>query len=639
MNQNRPPLISAPESGAEVFKNRSSLAFIFVIFFMLSLIARLIYLQIFEHKFYSTLSEHNLLNVIPVLPNRGLIYDRNGVLLAKNIPTYTLTITKSHTKHLNDTLDQLAKIMTISPEEVKQFHHIAYQYPPHQPIPLKMKLSEQEVAQFYVNQYRFPGASIQTHMIRYYPLAAATSDILGYVARINQDELNAMENNTSTSMPASNALTNYQIDDNIGKSGIEKYYESQLRGKVGAEEAETDARGHIVRILKEIPPTPGHDLYLSIDSGLQNVAINALGDASGSVVVIQPSTGQVLALVTKPNFDPNPFTVGISYASYQALLNSPDHPLYNRAIRGLFSPGSTIKPFFALLALDDGIITPQFQIHDPGFFQLPNVSHVYHDWLKRGHGTVNVSRAIASSCDVFFYTLAQKMGIRYMDKVLNKFGFGELTDIDLAEEKPGLVPTPEWKLKHQKQPWYTGDTIVMGIGQGLLSVTPLQLAQAVSTIASRGKRWTPQLLMKWIDENNHTITHQPIPKPPIILNNPANWDMITQAMEDVVNKPWGTGKRLRHDSILVAAKTGTEQIYHSSIKEDSSRPKQLRNNHYIIGFAPADHPEIAWAVMIEHSNTATEVASQVITYYFARYHPALEQPDHLTEHSDQTDDH
>ncbi|WP_259423802.1 penicillin-binding protein 2 [Coxiella burnetii] len=591
-----------------LFKSRCLTALILLLIFAFILIGRLIYLQIKNHHFYSTLSRHNLLNIIPIEPNRGLIFDRNGVLLAKDIPTYILTILPNGTHHLNETIRELTKIIPISSDEIKQFHHILYQYHRYQPVPLKYKLTNEEVARFYVNQYRFPDVRIETRMMRYYPLGDVTSDVVGYVGRINARELQKVNTN------------NYNIDDDIGKMGIEKYYENELHGTMGAEEAEINASGRIVRILKRVPPTPGTNIYLTIDSNLQAEARKVLGEESGAIVAIQPSTGQVLALVTKPSFDPNPFVSGLSQQDYQKLVNSPQHPLYNRAIRGQFASGSTVKPFLALFGLDMGIITPQYRIYDPGWFQLPNTQHIYHDWRERGHGWVNVVKAIAVSCDVYFYNLAVALGIKRMDDILQRFGFGQLTGIDLPEEVPGLVPSPRWKMGTQGKPWYTGDTIEAGIGQGFFLVTPLQLAQATATLAEHGKRYRPTLLFKSVEPTGKVNVQQPIPKPPIFLKNPDNWDIVIHAMQEVVDKPWGTaGFFGRHPGFTVAAKTGTAQVYGHQRDEDKSRtniPKRLRNNHLFIAFAAVENPQIAVAVVVEHSAMADKMAGEIINYYF-----------------------
>jgi penicillin-binding protein 2 len=600
-----------------LFKSRAIAALLLVLIFSAVLIIRLTYLQFKDYRFYSTLSRHNLLNIIPITPNRGLIYDRYGVLLAKDIPTYTLAVIPKGIKNLHYTIDQLSKIITLTPEQIRQFYKVLHQYRAFQPVPLKFKLSDEEVARFYVDQFRFPGVQIQSRMMRYYPLGNIMSDVLGYVGRINPHELQQV--NTD----------NYSIDDDIGKMGIEKYYEKELHGTMGADEAEIDASGHIVRILKETPPKTGDTLYLTIDSHLQAEAEKALGDESGAIVVIQPQTGAILALVSEPAYDPNPFVSGLRQEDFQNLLNSPLRPLYNRAIRGQFNAASTIKPFFALGGLDDGVVSPKYRVFDPGWFQLPNTQHIFHDWKPEGHGWADVTKAIIVSCDIYFFNLAVNMGINRIDEILHNFGFGEFTGIDMPEEVRGLVPTPKWKMHAHGHAWYTGDTVVLGIGQGFLLVTPLQLAQAVATIANRGQRFKPHLLLKTMHPDNSVVDYTPVGKEPFILQNPKNWDIVIHAMEGVV-LPGGTASSFGSHDFTVAAKTGTAQVYGRQRDEEHTRtniPKQLRNNHLFIAFAPVDNPQIAIAVVVEHSALADKMAGEVLRYYFQ--HPiVVAEPTH-----------
>lgn len=609
--KNRIPLKNSIQE-VDLFRSRIIAAGAFIALFAFALIIRLMYLQLFQHKFYSTLSRQNLLNVIPIEPNRGLIFDRNGVLLAKDIPTYTLAIIPTKVTNLPQLFDDLKKLVGLTDEEIQAFQHVRPQYHRFEPIPIMLKLDEQQVAKFYVNQFRLPGVLIQTRMMRYYPLGNTTSHVVGYVGRINQSEFANVNHDE------------YTASTDIGKRGVEQYYETLLRGKMGAEEAEINASGQIVRTLKTIPPKPGQNLYLTIDSGLQAAAQQAMGSEIGSIVVLQPSTGQVLAMVSQPSYDPNPFVSGLSQADYLALLNAPDKPLYNRALRGEYASASTIKPFYALLGLDYGVITPEYQIFDPGWFQIPNTDHLFHDWVKHGHGTVNVSRAIMVSCDIFFYNLAMMMGINRVDSVLNTFGFGQKTGIDLPDELPGLVPTPSWKMGKTGQPWYTGDTVVTGIGQGYFLVTPLQLANAVATMANRGQRFVPQVLLKSVDAHGNETLQMPEGDDPIVLKNPQNWDIVINAMQQVVTNNQGTADYFgRNPPYTVAAKTGTAQVYGGSRDEvnvNLNIPKRLRNNHLFIAFAPVDNPQIALAIVVEHAAMADHMARVIMDYYFA--HPA-----------------
>lgn len=586
-----------------LFNVRAIIACVIVALFALIILARLFYLQLIQHRFYTTLSEQNIVNLIPITPKRGLIYDRNGVLLAKNDPAFSLSIVPGRVKHMQSTLAELEKILPLTPEELSLFYRNVRQSHRFSPVPLIPKLSEEDAAKFYVNQYRFPGVSVQPRLLREYPLGETFSNVVGYVARITRDELENVDRD------------NYSIADYIGKTGIEKQYEDLLRGTPGSEEVETNARGEIVRTLKTNPPIPGKDIYLSIDSRLQSFAEKALGDNAGIVIALDPNTGEILAMTSTPSFDPNPFVAGISTKAYQALLNAPNHPLYNRAIRGLYNPASTIKPFYAIGGLEAGVINAQTTLVDHGWFRVPNTEHIFHDWKLNGHGLVNVTKALAVSCDVFFYQLAFNMGIYKMDQILFRFGFGEPTGIDFPGELHGVVPTPEWKLLTKHVHWYAGDAINAGIGQGTLLVTPLQLAVATAALATHGIRLKPHLLLS---------QHGPSGLEPVILNHGEAWNIVSQGMQDVVRSPFGTaaavGKNLNY---TLAAKTGTAQVFgnktRSEEKSERNIPKPLRNNHLFIAYAPVDHPKIALIVIVEHDAKANQVAREVLDYYFKLY--------------------
>ena len=595
------------QNESRLFIRRSLTALIIVLIFASVLFFRLVYLQVVNHKMYSTLSRQNLLAILPIEPNRGLIYDRNGVLLAKNVPVFNLMIIRGRVKNINKTVTALKKIIPISDSDIRNFKHSLKQHRRFDPVPLKMNLDETELATFYVNRYRFPGVMVRAQMLRTYPLGETLSHVVGYVSRINAKEMASVDR------------ANYSASDYIGKTGVEKYYEKILHGTVGVKVVEINASGNVVRNIKRILPIPGNNLYLTIDSRLQAYAEKALGDNDGAIVAIQPSTGQILTLVTKPSFDANLFVNGISHHDYKALLNSPDHPLFNRAIRGQYAPGSTIKPFIAIAGLDSEAITIKSKIYDPGWFRLPNTKHVYHDWKYNGHGWVNVSKAIISSCDTFFYHLAVLLGIDTIDTMLNQFGFGQNTQIDMPEELPGLVPSPSWKRQSSGQSWYTGDTVLTGIGQGFLLATPLQLAQATATIAEHGARYQPHLLYKLQKPNDEIETLPAIEKPPLILYNPKNWNIVIQAMRNVVSSPQGTAVGFgRQPGYTVAAKTGTAQVFGKQRDEERSRmniPKKLRNNHLFINFAPVNNPQIVLAIVVEHAAYADRIARHITDYY------------------------
>ncbi len=588
-------------------RNRLLAALLFALLCCLALVCRLVYLQSFEHQFYSTLSAKNLLDMLRLAPARGLIYDRNGILLAKNIPSYVVSLIPEKIDNLEKTLHELKKILPIDDDDIQSFQQHRYQYRAFDPVPLKSGLSEQDIYRFYVNQYQFSGVNIGIKAERYYPLGAFASEILGYTGPINTTELQDHQQ------------ADYRLSDSIGKAGIERYYETLLRGKAGVEQAEINASGHIVRQLTKTPPVAGKNLYLTIDSELQKKAHQLLGKENGSIVAIKPDTGEVLALVSHPSFDPNLFIDGISQKNYQRLLQSPHHPLFNRAINGQFAAGSTLKPFIALSSLDSGLITTQTRFYDPGWFQLPNTEHVYHDWKYRGHGWINVTKAIEVSCDTYFYNLAAKLTINELNHMLGQFGFGQKTGIDLSSEKTGIVPSPNWKMAMQGEPWYKGDTVETIIGQGFFLVTPLQLATATSILANRGQHLQPHLLLKTRDEQGHiSFTNPKLLASPTVKRQ-SSWDTIIKAMQKVVDGQQGTAIYFgKNRGYTVAAKTGTAQIYGHSRDENRSQmniPKRLRNNHLFIAFAPVKHPQIALAVVVEHSAYADKIAGKLIKFY------------------------
>lgn len=603
------------------FKGRVIKATLLIAVLIIILIVRLFNLQIIQYKFYTNLSEHNQLEFLPIEPNRGLIYDRNGVLLAENLPLFSLNIVPEQAQNINSTIKNLQTIINITSNDIQQFHKALKKRRHFEHIPIKPKLTQEEVATFYLNQYRLPGVVVETQMIRHYPLNKIMASVIGYVGRINNQDLKNID------------INNYGATNFIGKIGIEKYYEKQLHGKTGYKIAEVNATGRIIRIQKTIQPTPGNTLILTIDSKLQQAAQDALGTERGAVVAIDPNNGEVLALVSFPSFDPNLFASGIDNTTFNKLQSSNDKPMYNRATLGSYPLASTIKPFIALQGLDTGTITPHFTISDPGWFKLPNVKHLYRDWIYHGHGIVNVTKAIIVSCDTFFYTLSVKLGIEKIDDILARFGFGSKTKIDIAEEASGVIASPKWKASHKGTHWYTGDTIISSIGQGFMSATPLQLASGVAAIAMHGKRFQPHLLLITKKEDNTLVKQEAITLPPVVLKNPKNWDIIIDAMQKVITSPIGTA-RPRFGSIpeyTVAAKTGGGQLFHHKIvnenpdpQSEESIPKHLRNHNLFITFAPVESPKIAIAVVTENSIIAPQVARKVLDHYLAT--PSLNRP-------------
>lgn len=608
---------------SQLFRNRMITSSLFILTLVLLLIVRLGYLQLYQHQRYTTLSNKNQLALIPIEPNRGLIYDRNGILLAENVPSFSLDIIPNRVKNFNQTIKELQQLFDIDEDMVKLFHQQRHQHRPFEPIPIKLKLSTEEVARFSVHQHQFPGVVVNARMIRHYPLGADVVNVLGYVGRINERELAEIDE------------TNYSATNFIGKLGIERAYENQLHGEVGYRQVEVNATGQIVRTLKRYPPISGDDLMLSIDSHLQHVAHDVLKQERGAVVAIDPSNGEVLALVSHPSYDPNPFVTGISHNKFNELQSSEDKPLYNRAIRGRYPIASTIKPFFAIKGLDCGVITPRYAINDPGQFQLPGNDHIYRDWKRSGHGLVNLRTALIVSCDTYFYQLAVNLGIDKLNQIMHQFGFGQLTGLELHEEVSGLLPTPEWKLRTQHAHWFTGDTINSGIGQGFMLATPLQLANSTATLATRGLRYRPHLLLQSQHPDGSTTDHSAQLVNNIELSDTSYWETVIKDMQGVITSynPKGTGWRFgRTPPYSVAAKTGTAQFYRPKQYEnlkDADIPKKYRDHSLFIAFAPVEHPKIAVAVVVENSPIAPKIARQVIDAYL-KPAPQHQEPNHDT---------
>lgn len=576
----------------------------------LALLLRLFTLQAIQHKYYTTLSKLNSLDLTPLEPRRGLIYDRNGILLAKNVPTFSLMVTPSQTKNLSQTIKEVKKIIPLKNNELQQFYKQLHQYRRFEQIPLKLKLTEEDVSKFAVNSFRFPGVSVQAKLIRQYPQGTTFAHVVGYVGRINEQELIKVN------------LTNYAATNFIGKVGIEKYYEPLLHGTVGYQKVESDANGQVIRVIDTTQPIQGSDIYLTINSNLQAIAEKALANHNGSIVAIQPTTGEILAMASHPNYDPNLFVNGITAKEFKILQNDKNHPLYNRFLRGLYPSGSTIKPFIALEGLNSGVITAKTKIYDPGWYQIPNTQHIFHDWKRGGHGWVNLSKAIIESCDTYFWNLAHLLGINNIDDILHQFNFGEQTGIDMGEELAGNIPNPEWKASVRGESWYEGDTINAGIGQGYIQVTPLQLATATAILANRGMHLKPHLLYATVSPAGQKTYIQSIEDAPVILNNPHYWETIIEAMSKVVKGP--TGFRFGiNPQYTVAAKTGTAQLVslqYAEFNKISEIPQNLRNNSVFIAFAPIHHPKIALAVVIENSKDAPIIARKILDYYLLAMH-------------------
>jgi penicillin-binding protein 2 len=584
-----------------LFLNRIAAAFITIILLTSGLVVRLIYLQIVGHEHYATLAKENSIKIEPLVPTRGIIYDRHGKILAENMPSYSLELIPEQISNLDDTLLRLQKLLDIPNEKIEQYHKQRNRQKRFTSIPLLISMSNEEVAKFAVVRPYFPGVDIHARLVRHYPYNELASHIIGYVGRINEAELKTLP------------IAEYRGSNHVGKIGIEGFYETELHGKAGYAEIETNVQARAINILNEMDPDPGANLHLTLDIDLQKTAYDALEIFNGAVVAIEIKTGGVLVFASRPGFDPNPFVVGITNSAYQSLQSSDNQPLYNRALRGLYPPGSAIKPFIGLAGLEYNVISFQHRLFCPGYYQLPNASHRYRDWKKGGHGAVNLNEAITQSCDVYFYTLASMLGIDRMHSFLQQFGFGEKSGIDLVGEKSGLLPSREWKRDQRNQSWYPGETVITGIGQGFLQVSPLQLARATATLANKGNVVTPFLVDKIVSMGSTTPgpeTHgETIPLKPNNVNN------IIQGMVNVVHSARGTAKGINKDiNYQIAGKTGTAQIF--NIKQDAKYNEneiefKLRDHALFISFAPADDPKIAVAVIVENGGHGGSVAAPI----------------------------
>ena len=585
------------------------------------LFGRFFYLQVIQHQYYDTKAEDNRIAIVPIQPNRGLILDRNGVVLARNYSGYTLELTLSKIPNLEATIDALAQLVDIEPRDRRRFQRLREESKGQDNLPLRTRLTDEEVATLAVNRYRFTGVDIKGRLFRQYPLGEVASHVVGYISRIDDRDVERIEE--------SDQAGNYKGTDHIGKTGLEQSYERALHGTTGFEQVETDASGRIVRganvrtLAPRTPPKPGNNLTLTLDIRLQEAAERAFGENRGALVAIEPSTGGILAFVSKPGYDPNLFIDGIDPANWDALNNSPDHPLNNRALTGLYPPGSTFKPYMALAALELGKRTPTQTIFDPGYFIFGN--NRFRDDKADGHGHVDLYKSIVVSCDTYYYMLANDLGIDNIARFIGQFGFGARTGIDVEGEFVGVLPSPEWKVKRFKNPaqqkWFPGETISVGVGQGYNSYTPLQLAQAVATLANDGVMYRPH----FVDYIQNPITgeRRPVEPQPIktIPLKAKNLELVKHAMVGV-NKE-GTGARAFAGAAYVSAgKTGTAQVVALKQGEKYSEAtvaEHLRDHALFIAFAPAEKPQIALAVLVENAGfgarAAAPVARQVLDFY------------------------
>nr|WP_276893626.1 penicillin-binding protein 2 [Frischella perrara] len=599
------------------------IAFAVIIVMVIVLLSKLAHLQIFSYGYYNTKSNNNRIEIIPIPPNRGIIYDRNGVALATNNTIYQLNIIPDKIRNLNEQLEQLKSIVNLTDEDIENFQKERLNYKSHRAVPLKYNLTQEEIAHFVVNQHLYPYVNITGTQHRYYPYGSALTHVLGYVSKINgQDKIRLEEQNK---------ITEYVGTNNIGKIGIERFYEDLLHGQPGYEEVEVNNRGRIVRLLNHHDPEAGEDVYLTIDLKLQLYIQKLLEGRRAAVVALDPNNGEVLALVSSPSYDPNLFVDGISSTKYKELLNDPKKPLFNRTMLGSYPPASTVKPFLAVSALSEGVITPKTVVYDPGYWQLPGTTKRFRDWMRWGHGKVDTTKSIEESVDTFYYQVAYDLGIDRINYWMKKFGFGERSGIDLSpnEETRAVLPNRDWKKSRYKQSWLQGDTIPVGIGQGYWTATPLQMAKALTILVNEGVVYTPHLLLKKKSDVLDTALpkqNKPLPVEDSSLVNlisKSNWQIAKQGMYRVMFGSRGTARKVYADAQYKAAgKSGTAQVYglkNDEIYNADNIPEHLRDHALFIAYAPFDKPKIVLAIVLENggggSTNGGAVAKHILDYY------------------------
>jgi penicillin-binding protein 2 len=637
------PELRNPERELLYFRRRLSIAAALIVVGSVGLLGRFVYLQVFQHRHYQTLAESNRIAIVPIVPNRGVITDRNGIVLAQSYSAYTLEVTPSRVKNLDQTIDELAQLVDVQSRDRKRFKRLLEETKDFESLPLRTRLSDEEVARFAVNRYRFPGVEIKARLFRQYPFGALASHVIGYIGRINDADVERIEDWDETA--------NYKGSDYIGKVGLELSYERELHGTTGVEEVEVDAGGRAVRTLSRTPPISGNNLRLSLDIRLQQAAEAAFGERRGALVAIDPTNGEVLAFVSKPGFDPNLFVDGIDPANWDALNNSPDKPLLNRPLRGAYPPGSTIKPFLALSALMSGKRTAAQQIFDPGFFQIPGSSHRFRDDKPGGHGYVDMMKSIIVSCDTYYYMLAADSDIDVTHDFLAQFGYGGKTGIDIEGELPGVLPSREWKrqrfagssYREEHRKWYLGDSISAGIGQGYNAFTPVQQAVAIATIANDGHAFWPHLVHA-IENVKTGATREIEPREThVVAVKPEYLALMKNALVGVARE--GTSARAFVGAQYVSAgKTGTAQLFSIKQGEKYSAGKveeRLRDHAWYIAYAPADHPRIALAVLVENggfgAQAAAPIARAVFDYYLLGRAPGAASAETPRSDDDESD--
>lgn len=612
--------VSDHSYAASIFKFRALVAAIICLLLLCALLLRLAWLQIVDYAHFADLSEHNRIRLMELPPTRGLIYDRNGVILAENKPTFHLEIIPEQVEDMEATLQGLGEIVSLSESEIERFKEQLRVRRSFQRISLRSHLNEDEVARLAVNRHRFPGVDINARLSRYYPQGKHAAHAVGYVGRISESELAVINEG------------NYRGTTHIGKTGLEKYYEGELHGQVGRQKVEVNAQGRVLRVIEKVPAVRGNDLVLNLDIELQRIAEESLGDLAGAVIAIEPHNGAVVVFVSKPGFDPNLFVHGISHKDYNAMQHHAYKPLFNRAIFGQYPPGSTFKPFIGLAGIEQRRFGPAESIYCKGHYLLPDddTERKYRDWKKQGHGTVDLTDAIEQSCDVYFYELAYRMGIEAMHDFLAKFGFGEETGIDLLGERKGLLPSAEWKKQKQGKVWYPGETLIAGIGQGYMLSTPVQLAVATAALASRGEKIVPRLLKEVHLSEDDTVKIREPSRTMIELQKDKHWDIIFNAMKKVVHGTFGTARATGWGmKFKMAGKTGTAQVFGIAQDEEYDEEtvaKKLRDHGLFIGFGPVEDPVLAVAVVAEngeHGSAMAPIAKKLIQRYMEKYTATL----------------
>ncbi|MEC5320093.1 peptidoglycan DD-transpeptidase MrdA [Brenneria populi subsp. brevivirga] len=587
-----------------LFVRRALVAFFGVLLLSGVLIANLYHLQILRVDDYRTRSNENRIKLVPIAPSRGIIYDRNGIPLALNRTIYQLELVPEKVDNLKETLNALRPIVNLSDDDLENFEKERKRSRRFTSIPVKTNLDEVQVATFAVNQYRFPGVEIKGYQRRYYPYGSALTHVIGYVSKINDKDIERLNKEER--------LADYAATHDIGKLGIERHYEDLLHGKPGYEEVEVNNRGRVIRQLHEQPPQAGKDIYLTLDLNLQIYIEKLLEGSRAAVIVTDPRDGGIRAMVSTPSYDPNLFVDGISSKDYNQLRNDPDRPLINRATQGVYPPASTVKPYIAVSALSTGVITTNTSLFDPGWWQLPGSEKRFRDWKKWGHGRLNLTKSLEESADTFFYQVAYDMGIDRLAEWMNKFGYGEKTGIDISEESAGNMPTREWKLKRFKKPWYQGDTIPVGIGQGYWTATPIQMNKALTTLINDGQIKTPHLLYS-TRENGAIVPYRQPEQRQIGDIHSGFWEIAKDGMYGVANRPNGTARK-SFDSApyKVAAKSGTAQVFGLKENETYNAHKiaeHLRDHKLMVAFAPYNKPEVAMSIILENGGAGPAVGT------------------------------